>query len=53
MSLSVVFIRWSRSSLITSLLSKIIDPKKINTFTIGFDFDNYNEAPYAKKLLIF
>ena len=41
------------SSLITSLLSKIIDPKKINTFTIGFDFDNYNEAPYAKKIANF
>ncbi len=41
------------SSLITSLLSRIIDPKKINTFTIGFDFDNYNEAPYAKKIANF
>ena len=41
------------SSLITSFLTKIIEPKKINTFSIGFDFDKYNEAPYAKQIAKF
>lgn len=37
------------SSLVTSILSKKLD-SKINTFTIGFDDENYNEAKHAKVI---
>lgn len=37
------------SSLIVALMQKS-STKKINTFSIGFDVKNYNEAPYAKKI---
>jgi asparagine synthase (glutamine-hydrolysing) len=37
------------SSLIVSTYSKV-SPKPINTFTIGFDDDLYDEAPIAKKI---
>lgn len=37
------------SSLVTALLQKYTDTK-IKTFTIGFENEKYNEAPYAKKI---
>jgi asparagine synthase (glutamine-hydrolysing) len=37
------------SSLVASILSKKHN-KKINTFTIGFDDKNYNEAQHAKQI---
>jgi len=37
------------SSLVTAILQKNSD-KPINTFTIGFDDENYNEANYAKEI---
>ncbi len=37
------------SSLVVSMLSKKQD-KKINTFTIGFDDENFNEAKHAKTI---
>ena len=40
------------SSLITYLMQKQ-SKKKIKTFTIGFDFNKYNEATYAKKIADF
>ena len=37
------------SSLVASLAQKN-SGKPIKTFTVGFDEDNYNEAPYSKKI---
>ena len=37
------------SSLVTAILQKN-SSKPINTFTIGFDDEKYNEAPYAKEI---
>ena len=37
------------SSIVTSLLTQI-GGKKVDTFTIGFDDKQINEAPYAKKI---
>lgn len=37
------------SSLVTSILQKNSN-QPIDSFTIGFDYEKYNEAPYAKKI---
>ena len=37
------------SSLIVSMMQKI-NKKPVNTFTIGFENNNYNEAPKAKRI---
>ncbi|MBD3272510.1 MAG: asparagine synthase (glutamine-hydrolyzing), partial [Elusimicrobia bacterium] len=37
------------SSLIVALMSQV-SGKKINTFSVGFDYQSYNELPYAKKV---
>lgn len=38
------------SSIVTALLTKKRDPKSIETFTIGFNQKNLNEAPHAKAV---
>lgn len=40
------------SSLIVSIMQSI-SHKPINTFTIGFEENNFNEAPFAKKIASF
>ncbi len=35
---------------IVALLSEIMDPRKIKTFTIGFDEKSFNESNYAAKI---
>lgn len=38
------------SSLITALMSKIKNPKEINTFTIGFEENSFDESVYAEEV---
>lgn len=40
------------SSLITSILNEVTD-QKVNTYSIGFEEAQYNEAPYAKAIANF
>ena len=40
------------SSLVTAILQKNSD-MPIRTFTIGFDDEKYNEAPYAKEIAVY
>ncbi len=35
---------------VVALLSEIMDPRKIKTFTIGFDEKSFNESNYAAKI---
>ena len=52
MSPLVVFCRGIDSSLITALLTQV-SKTKINTFTIGFEDESYDESNDAKKIAEF